>query len=90
MSYLSRDGFCGQTQPSLFHGLKGSFSWRSLCFVANRMNEICTIDAQRRWTPGDCNTEDLPTRGTSIRELEISSLWWNGPSWLQLEEKWCP
>ena len=59
-------------------------------FVANRVHEIRAIHVERRWVPSGCNPADLPTRGASIEELKESNLWWSGPSWLQLDEKWWP
>ena len=29
---------------------------------------------------------DLATRGHSVSELKECSLWWHGPTWLQLNE----
>ena len=59
-------------------------------FVSNRVSEICTIAAERRWVPSDSNPADLPTRGTSIKELKENSLWWKGPDWLCLDEEHWP
>jgi len=39
--------------------------------------------SQWRFCPGSQNPADLVTRGISAVQLRESSLWWNGPHWLQ-------
>ena len=39
--------------------------------------------SQWRFCPGSQNPADLVTRGISAEQLKESSLWWNGPHWLQ-------
>lgn len=59
-------------------------------FIANRVREITSVDAVRRWVPGTCNPADLPTRGVTVLELKMNSLWWQGPSWLHLDSSCWP
>ena len=59
-------------------------------FIANRVREILTCEAERRWIPGEHNPADLPTRGTSAADLKDNFLWWHGPVWLCSVEKHWP
>ncbi|XP_011865955.1 PREDICTED: uncharacterized protein LOC105560979 [Vollenhovia emeryi] len=54
---------------------------RQKTFVANRVAEIQTIVASSNWyhVKSEHNPADLISRGTSLRELKESSLWWEGP-----------
>lgn len=61
-------------------------------FVANRIGEIQRLVSTSQWKHvcSEQNPADLGSRGCTPQELEASSLWWNGPSWLQLPEKEWP
>ena len=54
-------------------------------FVANRVEEIQqkVPPSQWRFCPGSQTPAALVTRGISAEQLKESSLWWNGPHWLQ-------
>lgn len=62
---------------------KPSSCWK--VFVANRVQEIQheVPRSQWRFCPGNQNPADLVTWGISAVQLRESSLWWNGPHWLQ-------
>lgn len=62
---------------------KPSSCWK--VFVANRVQEIQqkVPPSQWRFCPGNQNPADFVTRGISAVQLRESSLWWNGPHWLQ-------
>ena len=50
-------------------------------FVANRLKEIKMLnDVTFKHVPTEENSADVATRGRPPNEL--SSMWWNGPSWL--------
>ena len=51
-------------------------------FVANRVEEITAVGGVWSWVPTDENPADLPTRGTTVSQLSVRKIWWNGPYWL--------
>jgi len=52
-------------------------------FITNRLNEIKTLnDVTFKHVPTEDNAADMATRGKPPNEL--SSMWWNGPTWLSL------
>ena len=51
-------------------------------FVANRVEEITAVGGVWSWVPTDENPADLPTRGTTVSQLSVRRIWWNGPYWL--------
>ncbi|XP_055604068.1 uncharacterized protein LOC129752306 [Uranotaenia lowii] len=61
-------------------------------FVANRVSKIQIITEQYAWrhVPGQDNPADIISRGTSPEEIKQNSLWWEGPPWLKMEEKFWP
>ena len=55
-------------------------------FVHNRIQEINQAkDVVFRYVKSASNPADIPTRGTTVSDLEVSSLWWHGPDWLLLD-----
>ena len=54
-------------------------------FVANRVAEITTVLSPDQWqhVRSEDNPADAASRGISPSELLRSSLWWNGPTWLE-------
>ena len=54
-------------------------------FVANRVAEIQEILPRSNWNhvSSTNNPADCSSRGTTLELLQSSSLWWNGPQWLQ-------
>ncbi|XP_011170007.1 uncharacterized protein LOC105203007 [Solenopsis invicta] len=65
-----------------------SESRRWAAFVANRVGEIqrATENAEWRHVPSAENPADVLSRGADLAALAVSSTWWNGPSFLQLNE----
>ncbi|XP_076278422.1 uncharacterized protein LOC143208163 [Lasioglossum baleicum] len=55
-------------------------------FVAHRVAELQTLLPGALWRHVGTadNPADLATRGISAVELRAATLWWNGPSWIQL------
>ena len=51
-------------------------------FVANRVEEITAVGEVKSWVTTDENPADLPTRGTTVSQLSVRRIWWNGPYWL--------
>lgn len=61
-------------------------------FVANRVakiQELTQDGATWQHAPSEENPADLLTRGTTVAELQTSSLWWNGLAWVK-EKGQCP
>ena len=67
-----------------------SSKWKP--FVRNRVNNIRQITRPEDWRfcPGKDNPADLASRGAPAGTLVTSSLWWDGPPWLQHEEEEWP
>jgi len=61
-------------------------------WVANRLESILQLSTAEQWhhCPGPINPADLPSRGLSAGELEQSSLWWKGPSFILDDRKTWP
>ena len=60
-------------------------------FVENRVTEVRSKVSPEFWSfcPGLENPADIPTHRLSVEVLLRSSLWWNGPAWLQQsKENW--
>lgn len=62
-------------------------------YVSNRVNQILELTDASQWNY--VNTKDNPadviSRGISARALITSTLWWQGPGWLSMEESaWAP
>lgn len=57
---------------------------RQKLFVSNRTAEIQSIFPSGYWhhVDGDENPADLISRGTCLKNLKQSRLWWEGPEWL--------
>ncbi|XP_077296016.1 uncharacterized protein LOC143918160 [Arctopsyche grandis] len=73
------------------HWIRGeSCKWTT--FVANRVAEIQSISQPIEWyhVSSTDNPADLISRGTQPSELNHNSLWWDGPSWLKLDESRWP
>lgn len=62
-----------------------SYKWKT--FVANRASEIQTITNIKDWrhVKSNENPADMISRGCTLKELQVSSLWWQGPTWLAEE-----
>ena len=60
-----------------------SKEWKQ--FVHNRVTEIRQLVPAANWShcPGRDNPADIPSRGVSPKELEMSLLWRHGPDWLR-------
>lgn len=69
---------------------KPSNHWKT--FVANRVSAIQSITSPQIWrhVPGVDNPADCASRGIFPAEIINHSLWWNGPSWLQLDNSHWP
>ena len=64
-------------------------TWTS--FVANRIPEIQQILPRANWNhvKSNSNPADCASRGTHVKDLIDTSLWWHGPDWLsQPESTW--
>ena len=64
-------------------------TWTS--FVANRISEIQQILPRANWNhvKSNSNPADCASRGTLVKDLIDTSLWWHGPGWLsQPESTW--
>ncbi|CAH4020416.1 unnamed protein product [Pieris brassicae] len=55
-------------------------------FVSNRVKQIVQDMPSNTWryVKSEENPADCASRGISVKQLEMHSLWWNGPSWLPL------
>ena len=60
--------------------------------ISNRVEEIRQITTKESWRhcPGKLNPADLPSQGVTAKGLRHSSLWWNGPQFLQHPENEWP
>lgn len=58
-------------------------------FGANRVSEIqeLTINFEWKHIASHQNPADLISRGLLMNQLKTKNLWWNGPTWLILDEK---
>ncbi|XP_060878971.1 uncharacterized protein LOC132951187 [Metopolophium dirhodum] len=58
-------------------------------YVANRVAQIMDITEVSQWNHIGTqeNPADIPSRGLRPRELLTARLWWNGPTWLESDEK---
>ena len=64
-------------------------TWTS--FVTNRISEIQQILPRANWNhvKSNSNPADCASRGTLVKDLIDTSLWWHGPDWLsQPESTW--
>ena len=68
----------------VLHWVKGS-SRQYKTFVGNRIQLLqeLTEPSSWKWCPGNENPADIPSRGSSISDLNHNEIWWNGPSWLK-------
>ena len=59
-------------------------------FVAHRVTEIncLTPSASWKYCPSGDNPADLLTRGVNFQQLQSSSLWLHGPTWLLNKQQW--
>ncbi|KAK9694646.1 hypothetical protein QE152_g33391 [Popillia japonica] len=64
--------------------------WKT--FVANRVSKIHDDTNSQDWyhVGTKDNPADLITRGRQPLQLKTSTLWWHGPSWLQVEDTYWP
>ena len=75
---------------------QGVLHWLTTCkplsvFVQNRVAEIRQHSTTTfSYIPTLQNPADLPTRGCTVSQIQASSLWWHGPSWLQRPEHTWP
>lgn len=56
-------------------------------FVANRVGDIQELTATTSWqhVGTSDNPADILSRGTNPESLINSTLWWNGPHWLEID-----
>jgi len=59
-------------------------------YVAIRVTEILSKTDKSSWShiSGKDNPADLGSRGLKAVELKSNELWWKGPQWLPVKEKW--
>ena len=76
--------YCWLDSTVALHWIRGSGEYRQ--FVANRARKIKEHRINEwRHVPSDQNPADLGSRGGSV---VASTLWWNGPGWLQDRSEW--
>lgn len=58
-------------------------------YVSNRVNQILELinAAQWNYVHTDKSPADMTSRGTSIKEMCASEIWWNGPDWLSMSDE---
>ena len=74
---------CYTDSTATLYWIKGvNKQWKP--FVQNRVNEIRTKVPHDVWQycPGVTNQADLPSRGMTMEELQLSDLWRFGSDWL--------
>lgn len=61
-------------------------------FVANRISQIQSLTKTDEWNyiKTNENPADHLSRGLSPGSLICNELWWHGPPWLSLSDKWWP
>ena len=60
-------------------------------FVENRVKEILMEkNITFRYIVANQNPSDIATRGSSVSQINQSTLWWHGPSWLQNDDSSWP
>ena len=61
-------------------------------FVSNQTNEILKLTRPEDWRycPTNYNPADIGSRGQTISELQINSLWFKGPDCLRKPQEFCP
>ena len=66
--------------------IKNEKPWKQ--YVQHRPEEIRRLTSQNDWRhrPGKQDPADLPSRGTSAKDLTNNVIWWNGPEFLYLPE----
>ncbi|XP_055633837.1 uncharacterized protein LOC129774165 [Toxorhynchites rutilus septentrionalis] len=64
--------------------------WKT--FVANRVSEVQHLTTNGVWAhvSGMDNPADIISRGMEANQLEESSIWWTGPSWLKQPSRFWP
>ena len=80
--------FCWSDSEIVLHWIKGNPSrWKQ--FVSNRVRDIQSLTDPSEWRhcPGKENPADICSRGSSVKDLMESALWWGGPVWLRQEEE---
>jgi hypothetical protein len=79
---------CWSDRQILFSWLKSTKTLK--CFLLNRVKEIKQLnpDIQWRYCSTNQNPADLQTIGLTAIQLQSSTLWKNGPSWLVHNNKW--
>ena len=66
--------------------IKNEKPWKP--YVQHRVEEIRRLTSKNNWRHclGKQNPADLPSRGTSAKDLMNNAIWWNGPEFLCLPE----
>lgn len=61
-------------------------------FVSNRVSQIQKFSKNSKWehVPTKSNPADVISRGLNPDEIQNLTLWFNGPSWLSLEQQFWP
>ena len=59
-------------------------------FISHRVNEICSISTYWKYCPSADNPADLLTRGVTSQQMNSSTNWKHGPSWITitLQDLW--
>ena len=57
-------------------------------FISYRVNEICSISNCWKYCPSGDNPADLLTRGVTFQQMNSSTNWKHGPSWITSQDLW--
>ncbi|XP_025192629.1 uncharacterized protein LOC112592689, partial [Melanaphis sacchari] len=58
-------------------------------YVSNRVNQILELTNTSQWNyvRTNKNPADMISRGTNVKEISTSRLWWTGPDWLSVSDE---
>ena len=74
---------------AVLYWIQNNRPWKQ--YGSHHIKEIHQLINKTQWhhCPGILNPADLPSRGTTAEELLRNTMWWNGPTFLQInQDKW--